>query len=356
MSTSSYPLIIAIGSHYEMGRQHGEQAAEIIHAFLDYLAGSLSLSREELRAKALRFQPLFEQTCPHLWDEIQGLAEGAGLETADALAVQLRGELGQLPDSACTSYVISGRGTADGNPLIGQTSDTPTEIVEFGYVLHLQPDDKPELLMWTFGGMIGYHGLNRNGVAHFANALGGGPEWKFALSHYPLKRMILEQRTVGEVVQLMQEIPVCSNGNYVLCDTEGRILDVELTTEGPQILEDEGAGFLAHANHYLCTAYACQNNYDQSLPDSFNRQERINQLIREKFGSITIDDVKTFLSDHENHPVSICRHPHDGYGDDVLPSTGHTVAALIAEPARGRLHVSRGNPCENPFVEYAMQD
>ena len=37
-----------------------------------------------------------------------------------------------------------------------------------------------------------------------------------------------------------------------------------------------------------------------------------------------------------------------------LPCTGHTVAALIAEPAHGRLHVSRGNPCENPFVEYAL--
>ncbi|MEZ4571425.1 MAG: hypothetical protein R2849_14065 [Thermomicrobiales bacterium] len=41
--------------------------------------------------------------------------------------------------------------------------------MDFGYVLHLKPDDKPETLFWTFGGMIGYHGLNAAGVAQFAN-------------------------------------------------------------------------------------------------------------------------------------------------------------------------------------------
>lgn len=353
--TSTFPLFQAAGSNRELGREHGRQAADKIHRHLEYLADSLKLTRDALRARAMRFQPLFEQTCPHLWEEVQGLAEGAELEIADALAGQLRGELGQVADGGCTSYVISGKGTASGEPLIGQTSDTPTEIVDFGYVLHLKPEDKPEVLMWTFGGMLGYHGVNAHGVSHFANALGGGPEWKFALSHYPLKRMILEQRTVADVVQLMREVPVCSNGNYVLCDGAGEILDVELTSDGPNVLKDNGAGFLAHANHYLCTEHACQENFDQSLPDSFHRQDRINQLIREKYGSITVEDVKGFLSDHENYPIGICRHPHEGHGDEILPASGHTVAALIAEPVKGKLHVSRANPCENPFEEYGLK-
>jgi predicted choloylglycine hydrolase len=83
--------------------------------------------------------------------------------------------------------------------------------------------------MWTFGGQIGYHGLNAAGVAHFANALGGGPAWKFGLSHYPVKRMMLERGTLAEVYDLLRRVPVCSSGNYVVCDGEGRIADVELT-------------------------------------------------------------------------------------------------------------------------------
>ena len=150
-------------------------------------------------------------------------------------------------------------------------------------MLRLEPVDRPELLMWTFGGMLGYHGFNVHGVAHFVNSLGGGPGWKFALSHYPLKRLILEQRTVADVVQLMNRVPVCSNGNYVLCDGAGSILDVELNSDGPQLIEDDGAGFLVHSNHYLCGPHACQANFDQSLEDSFPRLDRMRALIAGKF-------------------------------------------------------------------------
>ncbi len=61
---------------------------------------------------------------------------------------------------------------------------------------------------------------------------------------------------------------------------------------------------------------------------------------------------RTILADHEGHPTGICRHPHDGPDDPMLPASGRTVAALIAEPAHGRLHVATGNACENEFATY----
>jgi isopenicillin-N N-acyltransferase-like protein len=349
----NYPLIRASGPPLELGRRHGARAARPIRAFVDYLADSLGVTHAELCRRALRFQPLFERYCPQLLDEIQGLAQGAEIDFALALAVQIRGELGLVPDDACTSFVIGPRGTADGNILIGQTSDTPAEIEQFAYVLHLEPDNRPPLLMWTFGGMLGYHGINAAGVGQFANSLGGGPAWKFALPHYPLKRLLLECTTASAALELFQTIPVCSNGNYVLC-AEGEIADVELTSNGPQVLRDEGRGFLAHANHFLCGGEACRENFDRSLPDSFARQDRIVRLIEERFGTLTVGDLARILSDHEGFPVGICRHPHQGAGDRVLPNTGKTVAAIIAEPAHGRLHVARGNPCENPFVTFSI--
>jgi hypothetical protein len=76
--------------------------------------------------------------------------------------------------------------------LIGQNSDMTVDIPPLAYVLNLKPAGKPEVMMWTFGGMLGYHGMNGVGVAHFANALGGGPRGRFAMPHYPVKRMMLE--------------------------------------------------------------------------------------------------------------------------------------------------------------------
>ena len=349
-----YPLFEARGTPRELGRQHGEQCRERLHAFLDYLGSTLKLSRAQILARSLRFLPLFERYCPHLVEEVRGLADGAGVSLAEALAVQIRGELSQVQAEGCTTFVISARGTQDGQILIGQNSDMDPELEALGYVLRLRPDGKPALLMWTFGGMLGYHGLNDAGVAHFANALGGGPAWRMALPHYPVKRMMLEQRTVDEVVTLLSQAPVCSSGNYVLCDGTGCIADIELTPEGYALSKGDGNGYLVHTNHFLCAPYACAASAAASVPDSFSRLNRMSQLVAATFGRLTVAELQRILTDHEDQPTSICRHPHDGPDHPSVSARGKTIASLIAEPEQGRLHVSRGNPCQAAYTSYEL--
>ena len=350
----TYRLVRAQGTHRELGRQHGEQAAEEIKAHVDSITRAQDLSREELHAKALRFKPLFERHCPHLLAEVEGLSEGAGVPLAEALAVNIRGELGKADDEGCTTCVFGKKSTTDGEVLIGQNSDMMQPNLDMGYVLYLKPVGKPEVLIWTFGGMIGYHGMNSAGVAHFANAFGGGPPGQFALPHNPMKRLLLECSSLREVRKLFDDVPLASNGNYVVCDGAGDILDIEATTRGPKLLSDDGVGFLAHTNHFLCAPYANQDNYDKSMPDSFRRLDRMNQMIRAKRGSISVESIQRFLSDHSNHPTSICRHPQTTDLQQGLETAGRTVASIIAEPARRRMHVALGNPCESRFATYSM--
>mgnify|MGYP001143619008 CR=1 FL=1 len=56
------------------------------------------------------------------------------------------------------------------------------------------------------------------------------------------------------------------------------------------------------------------------------------------------------LSDHDGYPRSICRHPND------QPRFGYmgTVCSLIMEPAEGRMHISRGNPCTNGYATHTL--
>ena len=352
--TFRYPLIEAAGAPRELGRQHGEQARLKIASFVGWMCESFKLSEKDLAWKARTFKPLIDKHCPHLMEEIVGLAEGAGIRLEAAMACQLRGELVQRTTDACTTFVLGPSVTASGEVLIGQTSDMDDQMRDFAYVLHLHPEGRPEVIMWTFGGMLGYHGLNEHGVASFANSVGGGPRWRPGLSHYPLKRLMLEQSNLASVREVMESYPVCSSGNYVLCDGARSILDVELTPEGASEIAPNGEGFLAHSNHFLCAPHACRENDAASLPDSFPRLDRIRSLIGKQSGSLTVESMKSILADHDGHPVSICRHPHTGPGNDMLPNTGRTVAAIIAEPNRGRIHISSGNPCEVPFVEYRL--
>jgi len=351
---NSFPCYTAAGTSYELGQQHGAQARAQIHGFLDYLGSTLELSRAQLHLRAMRFLPLFEQFAPHLVEEIRGLAEGAGIPMAEALAVQIRGELAQVQDEGCTTFVIAPRGCACGQILIGQNSDVEPAMDEFAYVLRLVPEDRPAMLMWTFGGMIGYHGLNSAGIAHFANSLGGGPGWKFGLPHYAVKRLMLEQQSLDDVLGVLQHVPVCSSGNYVLCDETGRIADVELTPAGFARLDDAGEGFIAHSNHFVCSPFACSESDAASVPDSVGRLSRMRQLLISRVGELTVQDLKTILADHEGAPTSICRHSHEGPDHPSVSRRGRTVASLIAEPAAGRLHISRGNPCCARYAAYEL--
>ena len=337
-----YPLYRAKGTHRELGRQHGEQAAEHIKHHLDVMCAGSKLSRASMRKRAAAFEPMFDRHCPHLLDEMRGLAEGAGVTAEEAMACSIRGEIGNAKEG-CTAYAIGHERTAQREILAGQNSDMTNEILPLAYVLHLQPVGKPEVLMWTFGGMLGYHGMNSAGVAHFANALGGGPKGRFAMPHYPLKRMMLECTTLDEVIELFHRVPLASNGNYVLCDSRG-ILDIEATTAGPEIIRDGNAGFIAHTNHFLCPRYALKENFDRSWKDSFPRIEKINTLIESKSSGVSVEDIKTFLRNHSGWPTSICRH--DG--------ESRTVASLIAEPSKRRMHVAAGNPCENQYKTYSL--
>ena len=351
-----FPLYRAEGGHRRLGRLHGEQAAEKIKAHLDYMSTQLKLSPDEIRERAARFEPLFERHCPHLLEELAGLAEGAGIELAEAVAVNTRSALASAEEGGCTAFVVGKRGAAEREILIGQNSDMLPAMLDFAYVLHLRPEGKPEALMWTFGGMIGYHGINSHGIGQFANDLGGGPTSRFAMPHYPLKRLMLERERLDEVVELLRTIPVWANANYVLCDGAGEILDIESTSVGCELISDEGVGYLAHSNHFIGPVHATPENHERSAADSFTRLQRMNELVRGRFGAVTVDDLKSFLRDRAGDPSGICRFAQTTDPEADWQTAGMTIASIIAEPAQRRLHVAFGNEAETPFVAYSMDE
>jgi isopenicillin-N N-acyltransferase like protein len=347
-----FPYVEVSGSPYRMGCQHGRRAGAQVAAFVDYLVRASGREREEVLRAAARFRPLFERHCPVLLEEVRGLADGAGLRFEEALLPQIRGEIARVPaETACTTFAVAGRHTPDGGRLIGQTSDMHPETDPYFLVLHLAPDGGPRLLIWTFAGQLGYHGVSEHGTAHFANSLSGGPVASGVpggLPHYPVKRRLFECRTRAEVLRMWEELPVCSSGNYMLAAGDGALFDLEVTPTGTALLEDAGEGFLAHANHFLSPAFRTPETDAASLPDSFARQERMTALLRERSGALCVDAMKEILSDHHGTPHSVCRHAVEG----DPPMT--TVAGLIAEPGGGRLHVSRGAPCRGDWAVYSL--
>ncbi len=330
----------------------------------------------DLSARALTFLPAFEAFAPHLVEEIRGVGEGAGVPFAAALLVNVRAEVAGVRPAAsganlscgiadegdrgahgaragrassrvegCTAFAAGRQATDTGEVLLGQNQDQAPEMEDFGVVLRVRPDDGPPMLMATFGGLVGYPGLNGAGVAFFQNALSNGV-WRHALPHYPLKRALLEQRDVAACLGMFDRAALASCGNYVLGDRTGRLLDVEATPEGYASLDPED-GLLVHTNHFQSARFRPHERLLQNLPDSAPRLTRMRHLLQEAHGRISVETIKRCLRDHAGEPAAICRH------EVARPMA--TIASIIAEPDQGRLHVARGNPCQNEYVAYTVE-
>jgi isopenicillin-N N-acyltransferase-like protein len=293
----------------------------------------------------MTFLPAMEAFAPHLVEEIRGIAEGAKVSFAEALLVNVRAEVmgATASDGLCTSFAVGREATADGTVLSGQNLDQHPANRDLMIVLHVEPDRGPAILMCTFAGLVGYPGINSEGVSFFQNALSTKDWRRDGMPHYLLKRVLLEQQDASGCVTVARGVSVCSSANYVITDRSGALCDLELTPHRFAILSDEH-GIVVHANHFCSPVLTPEEALLQNIPDSAPRQSRMEVLLSRLHGRIRLDHLKSALADHKGWPTSICRHQ----------SNVETIASLIAEPDQGRLHVAAGNPCKTEFVAYSL--
>jgi isopenicillin-N N-acyltransferase-like protein len=360
-----FPLIEVAGPAYERGFQHGRACGDLIWRYAAVLRqarideaqargtgpASAELNDDELARRALRFLPWFEQFAPEQVEEIRGIAAGAEVPFGLALLANVRGEVFGVESSpaGCTSLALGRAATADGSILIGQNQDQSRAMQDLVVILRVIPERGPRILMATFGGLIGYGGINSAGIGHMMNALANST-WRMGLPHYPVKRALLEQTDLAGCREVYARAKVCSSANQVLVDRE-RVADVELVPEGPEALAARtwDGDFVVHTNHFLSARLAPDEQYLPRLPDSLPRYCRMEALLREHYGRLTIADLKAYFADHAGFPRSICRHAEAETGRALK-----TIYSVIGEPDRGVLHVSVGNPCESDYFTYAL--
>jgi isopenicillin-N N-acyltransferase-like protein len=342
-SAHEFPLFDVSGTSYEMGYQLGSQAAPLVERYLLWIERLTGKSRDALCRNAMSFFPGIQALSACYAEEIKGLAEGAGITLEEAVLCQVRAEAAQVGDGGCSAFALSGVATRDGHPLAGQNQDLEPEYADIAILLRVRPSDgRPRALMFTFAGQLGYSGMNEHGVAHFANALYGF-QWRPGLAHYTLKRVMLEQTTVRECVEVLSRNRTCSAHNVIMCDGQGGVADVECRPEGVSEFKDDDPDWRVHTNHYLTPEFA--RHEDNTLPDSGDRLDRMRYLVRERWGDITVDVMKAILADHEGDPAGICRH-----GAENM----HSISGYVAEPSQRLLHVRRGHGCLGTWSSYEV--
>ncbi len=253
---------------------------------------------------------------------MRGIADGAKLQFAEVLLVNVRAEvMGVRSDDAanhspdrlaargdgCTAFALGRTATADGEIVAGQNLDQDPLNADLLIMLRVEPDDAPPALMCTFAGLVGYPGINAAGIAVFQNALSTSDWRPHGMPHYLLKRVLLEQFTLADCLDVLRQARLCSSTNYVLADRDG-VVDVETTPAG--IARVTAADdVVVHANHFVDPVLAQDDALLPGLPRlRLSRQPAGRADRRTARNGRRRRPMMKMLADHDGYPASICRH------------------------------------------------
>jgi isopenicillin-N N-acyltransferase-like protein len=346
VTTLTVPLVRAAGTPFEVGYQHGLARAADLRAFLaDDLArisrlAPAPVTLAELEPELAGFAIAIANATPALSEELAGLADGAQISAAEAVLLQARRELigyQKIPVPArgdCTTYASLTGGPANG-PVLAQTVDLNGDLDDQLAVLEIDlSGSKRRSLVLSFGGLLGYLGLNSDGLAIGLNLVLGG-DWHPGLPPYLAIRHLLDQASnVKDALTILAGLPLASSRSLTLCDPVSvacvELLDGELrvTSSGP---------VSTHTNHFL--------HQDFKAADELNVFARNSSVRRLKAVQAGLDQL--------GEPASVEQH------FDLLSSQGicvadtgdlrreKTVAAVVMLPDQGELHVRPGNPNDN---------
>jgi isopenicillin-N N-acyltransferase-like protein len=348
-------FVVDSADPYERGLQLGEQAA-------DRIAGSIAVYEETFahwagidwtRAQELasRFRAPITAFDPAIMTEMDGIAAGAGVGADEILAVNVRTEMmfGVAP-AECTSFSAGPGATRDGHVLVGQNWDWRPRCSETTIAVEVRQGDRPSFVMITEAGLVGKMGFNDCGVGLAANFLSSGLDSAtIGVPFHVTLRAILNSRSVEEAIHAVMRAERSPSANYLIANRDGLAVDLETAPGGADsvfMIQPE-RDLLAHSNNFCCAVPFTDVGVGLA-PDSPHRLARIRQLLEAGHGSLDVDGLHTILSDHQDFPSSICKHPKP---EDGPVDQASTVASWVVDLTAGRVHATLGNPCEDVFHE-----
>ncbi|MEO6700158.1 MAG: C45 family peptidase [Jatrophihabitantaceae bacterium] len=345
------PFVRTEGDPYEVGYQHGAARAEALHAFLDDGLARLDrlvtspVSMQSLRPSLRGYDEQLSRATPDLATELDGLAAGAGISRDQALLLQLRREImgyQRIPTMGdCTTYARSSDPGAGTDPVLAQTVDLNGELDDQLVVLQVALAGRSRRsLVLSFGGLLGYLGVNSDGLAIGLNLVLGG-RWVPGVPPYLAIRHLLDNAsTVTEAIGVLQQLPLASSRSLTLCDLErsayleildGRIRVVPATTP-------------VHTNHFL--------HPDFTSADELNVFARNSSIQRLKSCTAALEQLPAEAGIAEH--FQLLSTPPICVADTGDIRRERTVAAVVLLPERGQLHVRPGDPSRSETESFSL--
>nr|WP_052074078.1 C45 family peptidase [Rhodococcus fascians] len=337
---------------YTRGGQRGTALGTDLHSSFDMYSrifATAGIAEDTVRTATGPLGDVISHWLPDQTAEMQGVADGTGLEMWQVLALNARTELLSLASGArpgeCSTVVYApgpvGQGEGPNiSPYGIQTWDWHDELRSCWHT-HTVKGTKYSTVGLTENGILSKIGMNSAGVGLFFNILGHRADSPTGIPIHLLSAHVLNNAgSTAEAVDLMRSLPIATSSAFTLLDANTATC-AELSPNGVSIV-DAQRGFLPHTNHFLDNANAAEERTELYSPDSQDRFGLLTSRIERYASPIDADDLVEYLYSDQDQPHLSCYPAPDA----VFGTRWATLATVIIEPALRKVQILDCTPLD----------
>ena len=331
------------GSHRDIGLGIGRTFRDSIQALLREqaeFASVVALAGGRLRERVARLEQAARSSYPGLVEELQGMAEGAGIAFEELFAWNCRSEI-DASSAPCPPGCSTVGWVRDGGLLLGHNEDGDAAYAHRMFVLRARPPSGIAFAALVYPGTLPGNGpgLNARGVAQATNYIGPCDAAE-GVPRYFVGRAVLEAATLEEAVAIACKDPRAFPWHHNLGDL-GRGALVSLETWPGRHHRLDVQGLYLHTNHLLHREMLDLPEQRAHLDrSSLPRLRRLERLFADR-PPRSREDLLDALHDRQSTPCKICRRPGDVVG-------GITVGTALFESPRLEMSLWDGPSCGGP--------
>ncbi|WP_432176531.1 C45 family autoproteolytic acyltransferase/hydolase [Streptomyces sp. Tue6028] len=263
---------------YDRGHARGRQLTPDLHGAIDVYDRLFALGGIRpgtVRDDAHRALDAIGGFRPALRAQIEGLADGAGIETWQAAALNARTEIlarsRAVPPGECSTVVRRLPAQHGGHTHLGvQTWDWHVELSPYWHTLDCAGGTHRYVGI-TEHGILAKIGVNSAGLALHFNILGHRDDRVGGLPVHVLAALVLEEAdSVDHARRLLRDAPIASSGSFMLFDTRQALL-LDISPAGVFEVPPIAEGTHLRTNHFLTPVPAEHEKSRLYQPDSAER-------------------------------------------------------------------------------------
>ncbi len=345
------------GDYFSRGLKYGTICKDDIIINID-LCRDLCMAYRKIETSKIyeevkRFIPTLRKYDKNIFEELTGIAKGAGVNIEDIVLLNLRSEIMNklwgvnCIHEGCSTFAISS--SDENKTFVAQTWDW-MNISSNRMIILVEKDEESNkaFLSVTEAGIIANVGINNRGMSTLLNYISVlETSYKGAPYHFLLHRALMADNSF-EAMKEMVRSPIAFASHIMNCDINQNVMSYEITSTGTDVRKMDDR-YLCHTNHVLSNKLKCRVVGNDLSTDSKHRLDILDDCLSKLSlkDSIDVKDIYSILSYHSDE-FSICKHinPNEKYGIS-------TIFSVIYEYANGRfpkMFISFGEPCNN-YVE-----